>query len=128
MFDEAQRWPELFSYLQGMVDSDRVPGHFFLTGSQQFGLLAGIGQTLAGRVGSCKLEASYIVHLLPPYHHNFGKRLVKSPKLYFLDTGLAAQYPCVVYGGEESYLRSGLEMVGWRGLGAKLRSSVTPVG
>ena len=36
------------------------------------------------------LEASYIVHLLPPYHRNFGKRLVKTPKLYFIDTGLAA--------------------------------------
>ena len=36
------------------------------------------------------LEASYIVHLLPPYHRNFGKRLVKTPKLYFVDAGLAA--------------------------------------
>jgi hypothetical protein len=36
------------------------------------------------------LEASYIVFLLPPYHRNFGKRLVKTPKLYFLDTALAA--------------------------------------
>ncbi len=35
------------------------------------------------------LEASYIVHLLPPHHRNFNKRLVKTPKLYFLDTGLA---------------------------------------
>lgn len=35
------------------------------------------------------LEASYIVYLLRPYHRNFGKRLVKTPKLYFLDTGLA---------------------------------------
>lgn len=36
------------------------------------------------------LEASYIVHLLPPHHRNFNKRLVRTPKLYFLDTGLAA--------------------------------------
>ena len=36
------------------------------------------------------LEASFIVKLLPPYYRNFNKRLVKSPKLYFLDTGLAA--------------------------------------
>ncbi|MCE1273548.1 MAG: DUF4143 domain-containing protein, partial [Chlorobiales bacterium] len=35
------------------------------------------------------LESSYLVHLLPPYYRNFGKRLVKSPKLYFLDVGLA---------------------------------------
>ena len=36
------------------------------------------------------LEASYIITLLRPHHRNFGKRLVKSPKLYFIDTGLAA--------------------------------------
>jgi len=36
------------------------------------------------------LEASYLVHLLPPWHRNLGKRLVKTPKLYFIDTGLAA--------------------------------------
>jgi len=36
------------------------------------------------------LEASYLVILLPPWHRNLGKRLVKTPKLYFLDTGLAA--------------------------------------
>ena len=34
------------------------------------------------------LEASYLVMRLPPYHRNFGKRLVKTPKLYFLDVGL----------------------------------------
>jgi predicted AAA+ superfamily ATPase len=193
VFDEAQRWPDLFSWLQGMVDEARVPGRFILTGSQQFGLLAGITQSLAGRVGIAHLlplsiaelsapplplpdldglllaggyppihahgippgdwlaayvatylerdvrqlvniqdltafqrflrlcagrtgqllnlsalageagishgsarawlsvlEASYLVHLLPPYHRNFGKRLVKTPKLYFLDVGLAA--------------------------------------
>jgi predicted AAA+ superfamily ATPase len=36
------------------------------------------------------LEASFIVHRLQPYHANFGKRLVKTPKLYFYDSGLAA--------------------------------------
>lgn len=35
------------------------------------------------------LEASYIIFLLQPYYQNFGKRLIKSPKLYFVDTGLA---------------------------------------
>jgi uncharacterized protein len=34
------------------------------------------------------LEASYLVIRVPPYFQNFGKRLVKAPKLYFLDTGL----------------------------------------
>lgn len=36
------------------------------------------------------LEASYIVFRLPPYFANLGKRLIKSPKLYFYDAGLAA--------------------------------------
>ena len=36
------------------------------------------------------LEASYIVFLLPPFHANLSKRLIKSPKLYFYDVGLAA--------------------------------------
>ncbi|MDR0939997.1 MAG: ATP-binding protein [Mediterranea sp.] len=36
------------------------------------------------------LAASYIIYLLPPYHENIGKRLVKTPKIYFYDTGLAA--------------------------------------
>lgn len=34
------------------------------------------------------LEASYLVFRLPPYFHNFGKRLIKTPKIYFTDTGL----------------------------------------
>ncbi len=191
LFDEAPRWPDLFSYLQGIVDAQRAAGRFVLTGSQQFGLLAGVTQSLAGRVGLTRLLplaldelpaaskqrsidsimlvggypavhtqpvtladwfASYVatyverdvrqvlniqdlgtfqrflrlsagrtgqllnlsalageagishttarawlsvlesidlVSLSPPFHRNFGKRLVKTPKLYFLDVGLA---------------------------------------
>lgn len=36
------------------------------------------------------LEASFIVFRLPPYFENFGKRIVKSPKIYFTEVGLAA--------------------------------------
>lgn len=36
------------------------------------------------------LDASFILFLLPSYHDNLGKRITKSPKLYFYDTGLAA--------------------------------------
>lgn len=36
------------------------------------------------------LQASYIIFLLQPYHKNFSKRLVKTPKLYFYDTGIAS--------------------------------------
>jgi len=35
------------------------------------------------------LQTSFIIHTLPPYHRNFNKRIVKTPKLYFYDTGLA---------------------------------------
>jgi len=35
------------------------------------------------------LEASYILFRLPPFYRNIGKRLIKAPKLYFYDTGLA---------------------------------------
>lgn len=193
ILDEVQRCPALFSWLQGVVDERQRMGDFVLTGSSQFDLIAGIGQSLAGRVGRVELlplaqsemrqagclpdtldqlllnggypavysrqlapadwygnyvstylerdvrqlleikdlalfqrflklcaartgqllnlsalgadcgitgvtarqwmsvlEASYLVTLVQPYHRNFGKRLVKTPKLYFLDTGLAA--------------------------------------
>jgi predicted AAA+ superfamily ATPase len=36
------------------------------------------------------LEASYIICLFHPYYNNFSKRIIKSPKLYFTDTGLAS--------------------------------------
>lgn len=36
------------------------------------------------------LEASFVLFLLPSYHDNLGKRITKSPKLYFYDVGLAA--------------------------------------
>jgi hypothetical protein len=192
VLDEIQRCPDLLSYLQAIVDNDGRMGLFILTGSQQFGLMSGITQSLAGRtgfvellpfsipelssVGKCPpdvdtmlltggypplydrtitpaswfaaytgayierdvrqllriqeletfhrfvrlcagrtgqlldlsklgtesgithntakswisvLEASYLVHLLRPHYKNFNKRLVKMPKLYFHDTGLA---------------------------------------
>ncbi len=57
ILDEVQRAPELFSYLQTAVDQDGRMGRFLLTGSQQFGLLSEISQSLAGR--------SAFVELLP---------------------------------------------------------------
>lgn len=55
VLDEVQRVPELFSYLQPVVDRDRVMGAWVLTGSQQLGLRSQISQTLAGRVGLLEL-------------------------------------------------------------------------
>lgn len=194
LIDEAQRCPELFSYLQGIVDRRREAGQFVLTGSQHFGLVQRITQSLAGRVGFVNLlpfsaselqaggwlpasldsalllggyppvfdmpaaperwynaylatyverdvrqlrnvqdlptfqrvlrlcagavgqladltrigndagvdqktvrawlgvlEASFIVFRLQPHHQSFRKRLVKTPKLYFYDVGVAAR-------------------------------------
>ena len=36
------------------------------------------------------MEASYLIYLLRPHYRNFNKRLIKAPKLYFCDVGLAA--------------------------------------
>ncbi len=49
---------------------------------------AGVDHTTARRWISI-LEASYVIRLLPPHFRNFSKRLVRTPKLYFYDTGLA---------------------------------------
>ena len=190
IIDEVQRVPELFSYIQGLIDED-VSRKYILTGSNNFALMHTVSQSLAGRVALFQvppfsiaelrsanklpdtlfetlfqgcyprvvaggnnpvewyqgyiqtylerdvrdmasihmierfyaflrilaaragsivnfsalavevgvasntirawlgiLEASYIVYLLQPYHTNTKKRLTKSPKLYFCDTGL----------------------------------------
>ena len=55
ILDEVQRVPPLFSYLQTAVDQDLRMGRFLLTGSQQFGLLSGISQSLAGRTAFVEL-------------------------------------------------------------------------
>ncbi len=190
IFDEAQRVPELFSYLQQILDESTNNGQFIITGSNNFLLQETISQSLAGRVGYLKLlpltlheikvkksavsqhifkgfypslfndtidnslwysnyittyierdvrliknisnlvtferfirlcagrigqllnmnslavevgvdnktisawisvlEASFVLFRLHPYHKNFNKRIVKMPKIYFYDTGLAS--------------------------------------
>lgn len=191
IFDEVQRVPLLFSYMQGRVDESGIMGQYILSGSQNFLLLKSITQSLAGRVALFKLlpfdftelqshqllsehfadaaikgtypaiysreiaptvfynnyiqtyiekdvtelinikdikrfrmfirlcanragqllnisalaneadiafntakewlsilESSYIIFFLQPYYENRNKRLVKTPKVYFYDTGL----------------------------------------
>lgn len=192
ILDEIQRAPELLSYIQVIVDENRIPGAFLLTGSHQVLLLEAVSQSLAGRcallellplsinelkhagfnlktneyllnglfpaiykhnldpidtsrnymktyverdvrqiinikdlhsfqkfvklcagrVGSTVnleslssdvgvsqntiknwlslMESSYILFQLQPYFENLGKRLMKAPKIYFLDVGLAS--------------------------------------
>ncbi len=191
IIDEAQRVPDLFSYIQATVDEKQITGNFILTGSHNFLMHEKISQTLAGRtailtllpfslneifsvksdsdfanfifrgfyppiydrniepgdwypnythtyierdvrliknipdlnsftlfvklcagrigqllnlsslaadagisVNTVKswlsvLEASYLIFRLEPHYQNFNKRLVKMPRLYFYDTGLA---------------------------------------
>jgi uncharacterized protein len=192
IIDEVQYAPELFSYLQVIVDRDKIAGQFIISGSQNLLLMQSISQSLAGRVAIFNLlpfslaeiqnsdfalpnyedyilkgfypriydlnldpmtwlldyiqtyverdvrqllnvsdlgvfrqfleicagrigqlvnfsdignligvsyqtvnrwlsvlQTSYIVHLVRPYHQNYDKRVVKTPKLYFYDTGLA---------------------------------------
>lgn len=55
IFDEVQRSPHLFSYLQTLVDEKKEMGQFVLSGSQNFHLLKNITQSLAGRVAILKL-------------------------------------------------------------------------
>ncbi|MBU6271180.1 MAG: ATP-binding protein [Betaproteobacteria bacterium] len=54
----------------------------------QLGSDAGVSHTTA-RAWTDLLQTSQIIHLLPPWFTNTGKRLVRSPKLYFVDVGLA---------------------------------------
>jgi hypothetical protein len=192
IIDEAQRVPELFSYLQVLSDESGRTGQYVLSGSQNFLLMKTISQSLAGRVfvshllplslGELRragllepnlntvlfrgfyprlfdrqiepemfypsynltylerdvagliapssmnhfrkfmellagrvgqlinysslsidvgvdhktiqawcslLEAGFMIYFLRPYHKNYSKRMVKSPKIYFYDTGLA---------------------------------------
>lgn len=191
VIDEIQRVPELFNYLQGIVDSKNQNNQFVLTGSNNFLMQEKISQSLAGRCGYIELlpfslnelknakikkrelnkiivegfypavvtklstpgrwldnyiktyierdvrmirnvgnillfekfiklcagraaqllnvnnlatevgvdnktisgwlsvlQSSYIIFLLPPYFQNFNKRVIKSSKLYFYDTGI----------------------------------------
>ncbi|EMY80192.1 ATP-binding protein, P-loop NTPAse superfamily [Psychroflexus gondwanensis ACAM 44] len=191
ILDEVQRTPELFSYLQQVLDENDQTAQFILTGSNNFLLQQSITQSLAGRVGYLNLlpfslsevenlaptkihellfkgfypplydkpfeiqkwlsnyistyierdvrqlrsienlvvfekflklcagrvgqllnkntlametgvdsktieswigvlEASFIIFRLQPHHKNFNKRVVKMPKLYFYDVGLAS--------------------------------------
>jgi predicted AAA+ superfamily ATPase len=55
IIDEAQRVPDLFSYIQTRVDKKETPGMYILSGSQNFLMMKNISQSLAGRVGILSL-------------------------------------------------------------------------
>ena len=55
LIDEIQYAPQLLPYIKMAVDKDRKPGMFWLTGSQQFQMMKGVSESLAGRVGIVNL-------------------------------------------------------------------------
>jgi predicted AAA+ superfamily ATPase len=67
ILDEAQRAPDLFSYIQTESDEVAGSGRFILTGSQSFQLMRTISQSLAGRAA--------VLHLLPFSQAEIHKRL-----------------------------------------------------
>ena len=70
ILDEAQNVPELFSYLQGIVDRDRIPGKFILTGSQHFLMIEKITQSLAGRAA--------VIQMLPLSYEELAQKQAPS--------------------------------------------------
>lgn len=122
--------PEIWypSYIKNYVERDvrQIVNIENLSAFQEFvGLCAGrIGQLLnlsslgndcgishtTARSWLSLLEASYIVFLLQPYYKNFSKRIIKSPKIYFYDTGLACSLLKIHTAQQlkEHYLRGGL--------------------
>jgi hypothetical protein len=81
IIDEAQRVPDLFSYIQHAADSEKRPGRFILTGSQNFLLMERVSQSLAGRTA--------ILHLLPFERaelEGVRRDIPESPEILFNNT------------------------------------------
>lgn len=85
--DEVQYIPELLSYIKMRIDRRRDErGRFILTGSQQFHLIKGLGDSLAGRVG--------ILELLPfSVGEACGEIEKRKPRVIFEDACLRGMYP-----------------------------------
>ena len=70
-----------------------------LANLSSLGADAGVSHTTASHWLTV-LEASYVVFRLPPFHANIRKRLVKSPKIYFYDVGLASHLIGIEHAGQ----------------------------
>ena len=55
IIDEIQYAPELLVYIKIQVDDNRIPGQYYLTGSQMFRMMKNVSESLAGRVGLLSL-------------------------------------------------------------------------
>lgn len=85
IIDEVQYAPSLFRYLKAMVDQDRRPGRFILTGSQNFLLMHGISESLAGRCGvlyMLSLSAAELQETLSRFDENLYLFQGGYPELY----------------------------------------------
>jgi len=108
IIDEAQNAPELFSYIQQIVDESNLPGQFILSGSQNFLLLEKITQSLAGR--------TYLMELLPLSHSEITQIKTTTieielfngsyPRLYTMDITPCDFYPGYVKTYVERDVRS----------------------
>lgn len=75
VLDEVQRVPELFSYLQQVLDESEEQGKFILTGLNNFSLQEGLSQSLAGRIG--------YLYLLPLSLSEIGHQNISISKILF---------------------------------------------
>lgn len=91
LIDEIQYAPELLPYIKLAVDRDRQPGMFWLTGSQQFHVMKGVSESLAGRVaivqllGLSRQEATGRTHMDGPFLPLFQElqnRMLKNDPLH----------------------------------------------
>jgi uncharacterized protein len=86
IIDEAQKFPELFSWIQVISDERKSVGEFILTGSEQFLLNQKIAQSLAGRV--------FVSHLLPLSIHELSHENLLSDR--FENVIFSGFYPRIV--------------------------------
>src|SRR5690606_17904131 len=85
ILDEVQRVPQLFSYIQNIVDSSGQMGQFILSGSQNFHLMKNITQSLAGRV---------ILFKLLPFDFNELNSINQLPNDY-AELSIKGSYPAI---------------------------------
>ena len=86
VLDEIQYCPELVPTIKRMVDQNKTPGMFILTGSQQWSVLKSISESLAGRAVFIDLEGFSLSEMAETLaHKNWLQRYLDSP-LNFLNT------------------------------------------
>lgn len=91
ILDEVQYVPQLLSYLKIAIDADRHRrGRFLLTGSQQFAMMKGLGDSLAGRVALLELLP---FHVEERQHIPWLRRRLTSPTAAFTQACLIGAYP-----------------------------------